>query len=115
MRQARFGVRVAVGLVVFALSAGVATPVPALALPPSLSVTTSPVGANGIRIEWTVSGGDPSNLLYVYSDNTKVADPGFLPQRCGGGRRPDRATPPDGDEPEPRAEARGRFVRALSR
>jgi len=31
-----------------------------------------------------VSGGDPSNLLYVYSDNTQVADPGFLPQRCDG-------------------------------
>ncbi|HEY6557538.1 MAG TPA: hypothetical protein VI072_09705 [Polyangiaceae bacterium] len=55
---------------------------PASAAPPTLTVTGALVGANGVKISWTISGGDSSNLLYVYSDNAGFVDPGFKAQVC---------------------------------
>lgn len=84
MRQSRYGVRVAVVGLVVGLLTGVAAPAPAGAVPPTLTVTANRVGGNGIALAWTVSGGDSSNLLYVYSDNQSIGDPGFKAQHCGG-------------------------------
>jgi hypothetical protein len=55
----------------------------AFAAPPTLSVTGTRVGQNGIKIAWTVTGGDSTNLLYVYSENG-TEDVGFRAQSCNG-------------------------------
>jgi len=70
-------------LILTALLFALATP--ASAAPPSLSASASFQAPNTIRISWTVTGGDSTNLLYVYSEHpSRIPDPGFAPQRCNG-------------------------------
>jgi hypothetical protein len=73
--------RLAVGLAL-ALIGVIALPTASFAAPPTIGHFTGTVSdSNLVKLDWQVSGGDSSNLLYIY-------DLGFEPQSCVSATQP---------------------------